>query len=56
MSSPSHKHEEDDTKRVLVVYKLMRNALSFVYLFVVYFETFSVSKHVTELNDIMISE
>ena len=53
MSSPGHKHEGDDTKRVLVVYKLTRNVLSFVYLFVVYFETFSVPKHIVELYNIL---
>ena len=56
MSCPGRKHEEDDTKRVLVVYKLKWNVLSFVYLFVVYFETFSISKHILELNDIMVNE
>jgi len=56
MSCPGHKHEEDDTKRLLVVYKLMRNVLSFVYLFVVYFETFSISKRIIELNDIVVNE
>ena len=56
MSCPDRKHKEDNTKHVLVVYKLMRNVLSFVYLLVVYLETLSVSKDIIELNDIMVSE
>jgi hypothetical protein len=55
MSCRGDEHE-DYTKRVLVVYKPMWNVLWFIYLFVVYLETFSVSKHIIELNDIMVSE